>query len=129
MNDVPGVMPCYKSLTPLLCKSCDNVWNVELDFVNCLQQALEAAVVKGGDRPVEKSDARAIQSAVMWATGAPPTAGGLAAAAMSAADLNPRVPSADKTTLADILMVCFSACHYLPEFNFKRCSFSDLWYL
>ncbi|KAG0615805.1 hypothetical protein M758_5G068000 [Ceratodon purpureus] len=66
--------------------------------------ALEAAAVGGGDRPVEKSDARAIQSAVMRATGAPPMAGGLAAAAMSAADLNPRVPSADKTTLADILM-------------------------
>ena len=58
---------------------------------------------------MEKSDAGAIQSAVKRATGAPPTAGGLAAAAMSAADLNSRVPSADKTTLADILMVCFSA--------------------
>jgi hypothetical protein len=53
---------------------------------------------------VDKSDARAIQSAVQRATGGPPTAGGLAAAAMSAADLNPRVPTADKTTLADILM-------------------------
>jgi hypothetical protein len=66
--------------------------------------ALEAAAVGAGDRPVEKSDARAIQSAVQRATGAPATAGGLAAAAMSAADLNPRVASADKTTLADILM-------------------------
>ena len=74
-----------------------------------LSQALEAAAVEGGQRPVEKSDAGAIQSAVKRATGAPPTAGGLAAAAMSAADLNSRVPSADKTTLADILMVCFSA--------------------
>lgn len=66
--------------------------------------ALEAAAIGGGDRPVEQSDARAIQSAVMRATGAPPTAGGLAAAAMSAAELNKRVPSSDRTTLADILM-------------------------
>jgi len=56
---------------------------------------------------VGKSDARAIQSAVMRATGAPPTAGGLAAVAMAAAEINARVPSVDKTTLADILMVCF----------------------
>ncbi|KAG0564876.1 hypothetical protein KC19_8G146900 [Ceratodon purpureus] len=66
--------------------------------------ALEAAAVGAGDRPVEKSDARAIQSAVQRATGATPTAGGLVAAAMSAADLNLRVPTADKTTLEDILM-------------------------
>jgi hypothetical protein len=66
--------------------------------------ALEAAAVGGGERPVGQSDARAIQSAVMRATGAPPTAGGLAATAMSAAELNLRVPSSDKTTLADILM-------------------------
>jgi hypothetical protein len=66
--------------------------------------ALEAAAVGASDRPVGENDARAIQSAVMRATGAPPRAGGVAAAAMSAADLNPRVPSADKTTLADFLM-------------------------
>jgi hypothetical protein len=41
---------------------------------------------------------------VQRATGAPPAAGGLAAVAMSAATLNPRVASAEKTTLADILM-------------------------
>jgi len=86
---------------------------------------LEAAAVGAGDRPVEKSDARAIQSAVQRATGAPATAGGLAAAAMSAADLNPRVASADKTTLADILMVRFSACqHRLPE----RYRVASLWH-
>lgn len=66
--------------------------------------ALEAAAVGGGDRPVDMSDARAIQSAVQRATGGPATAGGLAASAMSAASLNPRVKTADKTTLADILM-------------------------
>jgi hypothetical protein len=91
-----------------------------------LSQALEAAAVEGGQRPVEKSDARAIQSAVKRATGAPPTAGGLAAAAMSAADLNSRVPSADKTTLADILMVCFSVCRYLPIFSLGRHSLPNL---
>jgi len=66
--------------------------------------ALEAAAVGAGDKPVDLSDARAIQSAVQRATGGPATAGGLAAAAMSAASLNPRVKTADKTTLADILM-------------------------
>jgi len=68
-----------------------------------------------GNRPVEKSDARAIQSAVMRATGGPPLAGGLAATAMAAADINARVPSVDKTTVADILMVCFLA--YQPRFR------------
>lgn len=37
--------------------------------------ALEGAALIG-NRPVGQSDARAIQSAVMWATGAPPAAGG-----------------------------------------------------
>lgn len=68
-------------------------------------QALEAAAVGGGDRPVDQSDARAIQSAVVRATGHAPIAGGLAATAQSAADLNTRCPTADKTTLADLLMV------------------------
>lgn len=68
-------------------------------------QALEAAAVGGGDRPVEQSDARAIQSAVVRATGHAPIAGGLGATAQSAADLNPRCPTADKTTLSDLLMV------------------------
>ena len=88
--------------------------------MNFLLQALEAAAVGAGDRPVGKNDARAIQSAVMRATGAPPMAGGLAAAAMSAADLNPRVQSADKTTLADILMVCFFVCRYPLTLNSGR---------
>lgn len=86
---------------------------------------MEAAAVGAGDRPLEKCDARAIQSAVQRATGAPPTAGGLAAAAMSAADLNPRCATADKITLADILMVCFSARqHRLPE----RYRVESLWH-
>ena len=74
-------------------------------------QALEAAAVGGGDRPVDQSDARAIQSAVVRATGHAPIAGGLAATAQSAADLNTRCPTADKTTLADLLMVSIiSSC-------------------
>jgi hypothetical protein len=85
--------------------------------------------VGAGDKPVDKSDARAIQSAVQRATGGPPTAGGLAAAAMSAADLNPRVPTADKTTLADILMVCSLAHHHrLPAFNLARHRLYNLWH-
>ena len=93
-------------------------------------QALEAAAVGAGDKPLDKNDARAIQSAVQSATGAPPTAGGLAAAAMSAADKNSRMPTADRTTLADILMVCFSA--YYPRisaFDLEKYRLSNLWHL
>ena len=56
--------------------------------------------------PIEPSDARAIQSAEMRATGVPISGGGgLASAAQSAADVNPRVENQAKTTLGDVLMV------------------------
>jgi hypothetical protein len=68
-------------------------------------EALEAAAVGAGDKPVQPSDARAIQSAEARATGIPGgIPGGLAAFAQSAAELNPRVTESEKTTISDILM-------------------------
>lgn len=68
-------------------------------------EALEAAAVGAGDKPVQPSDARAIQSAEARATGIPGgIPGGLAASAQSAAELNPRVTDSEKTTISDILM-------------------------
>lgn len=70
-------------------------------------EALEAAALTAGRKPVEWSDAAAIQAAEVRATGRTAIVpGGVAAAAQSAASLNARTPRAeDKTTLADILGV------------------------
>ncbi|KAK3441787.1 hypothetical protein EUGRSUZ_B01734 [Eucalyptus grandis] len=68
-------------------------------------EALEAAALTAGQKPVEWSDAAAIQAAEVRATGRTTIVpGGVAAAAQAAATLNARTPRAeDKTTLADIL--------------------------
>ncbi|CAN8255684.1 unnamed protein product [Cochlearia groenlandica] len=68
-------------------------------------EALEAAVLTAGDKPVEWSDAAAIQAAEVRATGRTNIMpGGVAASAQSAATLNARSTSSDdKTTLADVL--------------------------
>ncbi|EOA22458.1 hypothetical protein CARUB_v10003106mg [Capsella rubella] len=68
-------------------------------------EALEAAVLTAGNKPVEWSDAAAIQAAEVRATGRTNIMpGGVAASAQSAATLNARVTSEDdKTTLADVL--------------------------
>ncbi|KFK26460.1 hypothetical protein AALP_AA8G252100 [Arabis alpina] len=68
-------------------------------------EALEAAVLTAGNKPVEWSDAAAIQAAEVRATGRTNIMpGGVAASAQSAATLNARVTSDDeKTTLADVL--------------------------
>ncbi|XP_010421659.1 PREDICTED: late embryogenesis abundant protein 47-like [Camelina sativa] len=68
-------------------------------------EALEAAVLTAGNKPVEWSDAAAIQAAEVRATGRTNIMpGGVAASAQSAATLNSRVTSEDeKTTLADVL--------------------------
>lgn len=68
-------------------------------------QALEAAAIKKGEKPIDLNDARAIQSAEKRATGNPITQkGGLAATAQAAAELNPRVNDVGKTTLSNILL-------------------------
>ena len=71
-------------------------------------EALEATAMTAGKKPVEWSDAAAIQAAEVRATGRTNIVpGGVAAAAQSAATLNARTTrDEDKTTLGDILAVC-----------------------
>ncbi|OAY44155.1 late embryogenesis abundant protein 47 [Manihot esculenta] len=68
-------------------------------------EALEATALTAGQKPVEWSDAAAIQAAEVRATGRTTISpGGVAAAAQSAATLNARTArDEDKTKLADIL--------------------------
>ncbi|OIW12661.1 hypothetical protein TanjilG_24594 [Lupinus angustifolius] len=69
-------------------------------------EALEAsALTSAGDKPLDMSDAAAIQAAEMRATGKNETeAGGLGAIAQSAATKNTRIlPFTEKTTLSDVL--------------------------
>lgn len=70
-------------------------------------EALEATVLTAGKKPVEWSDAAAIQAAEVRATGRTNIVpGGVAAAAQSAATLNARITKEeDKTKLGDILAV------------------------
>lgn len=70
--------------------------------------ALEAAARASGEKPVDHSDAAAIQAAEVRATGSNVTTpGGLAASAQSAADYNQTVSLGDddKVKLGTILMV------------------------
>ncbi|MED6134833.1 hypothetical protein PIB30_040614 [Stylosanthes scabra] len=69
-------------------------------------EALEATALSAGKKPVEWSDAAAIQAAEVRATGRTNIVpGGIAAAAQSAATLNARtVRDEEKTTLGDILV-------------------------
>ncbi|WJX12144.1 hypothetical protein P8452_02673 [Trifolium repens] len=69
-------------------------------------EALEASgLTQAGDKPLEQSDAAAIQAAEMRATGKNHTEpGGLGAIAQSAATKNTRtMPALQKTTLADVV--------------------------
>lgn len=70
-------------------------------------EALEATALTAGQKPVEWSDAAAIQAAEVRATGRTNIVpGGVAAAAQSAATLNARTTKEeDKTKLGDILAV------------------------
>lgn len=70
-------------------------------------EALEAAAWTAGEKPVEQSDAAAIQAAEVRATGLNETLpGGVAAAAQAAAVSNLRATrEEDKTKLADIVSV------------------------
>lgn len=68
-------------------------------------EALEAAAISVGDKPVDMSDAAAIQAAEVRATGrAQVMPDGIGAEAQSAATLNPQIMrDQDKTKLGDIL--------------------------
>ena len=73
-------------------------------------QALEATAHTAGDKPVDESDAAAIQAAEVRATGSNVVIpGGLAASAQSAAAFNAGVSKdEDKIKLKDILIVCLN---------------------
>ncbi|KAL6005242.1 hypothetical protein ACLOJK_005804 [Asimina triloba] len=68
-------------------------------------QALEASALTAGYKPVEQSDAAAIQAAEARATGRNvPAPGGVASTAQSAATMNERtIRDEDKTKLAEVL--------------------------
>ena len=72
-------------------------------------EALEATTMNAGQKPVDRSDAAAIQAAKVRATRQINIVpGGVAAAAQSAASLNARATSTDeKTKLANILVVIY----------------------
>lgn len=75
---------------------------LERDAVT-IGEALEATALSAGEKPVDHSDAAAIQAAEMRASGTIHP-GGVAAAAQSAADHNAST-MANKTLLSDVLMV------------------------
>ncbi|KAK6940796.1 Late embryogenesis abundant protein, SMP subgroup domain [Dillenia turbinata] len=68
-------------------------------------EALEATTMSAGDKPIDQSDAAAIQAAEVRATGVNViTTGGVAAQAQSAAVANAHtMRDKDKTTLSDVL--------------------------
>ncbi|KAI6695555.1 hypothetical protein NL676_023265 [Syzygium grande] len=70
-------------------------------------EALEASALSAGDKPLEHSDAAAIQAAEVRATGNNETVpGGIASLAQATATRNTRTAAnEDKTKLADVLMV------------------------
>lgn len=71
-------------------------------------EALEAVALTAGDKPVEQSDAAAIQAAEVRATGQNVLIpGGVASAAQAAASLNAQtIRDEDKIKLGDVLTVC-----------------------
>ncbi|MBA0832035.1 hypothetical protein Goarm_016451 [Gossypium armourianum] len=68
-------------------------------------EALEAAAISAADKPIDQSDAAAIQAAEMRATGSSEiTPGGIASEAQSAATRNARTQRfEDQATLSDVL--------------------------
>lgn len=83
-------------------------------------EALEATALTAGHRPVDYSDAAAIQAAEVRATGRTNIVpGGVAAAAQSAATRNARLPrDEDKTKLGEILSVNLLFTHPFFIYNF-----------
>ncbi|KAL8138970.1 hypothetical protein V2J09_004971 [Rumex salicifolius] len=77
---------------------------LEKDAVT-IGEALEAAALSAGDKPVDQSDASAIQAAEMRALGTNTTpSNGLGSEAQRAATLNARTPNPTMmTTIADVL--------------------------
>ncbi|KAG0451054.1 hypothetical protein HPP92_026621 [Vanilla planifolia] len=68
-------------------------------------EALEGAALMQGDKPIEQSDAAAVQAAEARATGPKTLLGGVASAAQSAANVNTRISrEEDKIAIGDVLM-------------------------
>ena len=80
--------------------------------------ALEATALSAGDKPVDQSDAAAIQATEMRATGTNEISpGGVGATAQSAATRNVRaMRDEDKTKLSDVLEVIID--HFLIDSPF-----------
>lgn len=72
-------------------------------------EALEATALTSWNRPVDQSDAAAIQAAEVRATGRGDVMpGGIGAEAQAAATLNTQIMrDEDKTKLGDVLVVCY----------------------
>lgn len=82
-------------------------------------EALEATALSLGDKPVDQSDAAAIQAAEMRAIGINLTQpGGIGAVAQSAATQNTRtMAERHKTTISDVLGVNSNVEYELRSFN------------
>lgn len=95
-----------KLVTPAPVAMADPPGALDKDAVT-IGRALVAVVAMAGDRPVDQSDAAAIQVAETCATGSDATVpGGVAAAAQSAADQNDRaLRDEDKIKLRNVLTV------------------------
>jgi hypothetical protein len=95
-----------KMVTPAPVAMTDPPGALDKDAVT-IGRALEAVVAMAGDRPVDQSDAAAIQVAETCATGSHATIpGGVAAAAQSAADQNAgALRDEDKVKLRNVLSV------------------------
>ncbi|KAK9086833.1 hypothetical protein Syun_029227 [Stephania yunnanensis] len=107
-NRLPGtsyrnrVVDEHSRLIPVVARS--PVKALDRDAIT-IGEALEATALMAGDKPVEVSDAAAIQAAEVRAAGTSMVApGGIAASAQAAASANQRSSGQQvKTTLADVL--------------------------
>lgn len=78
-------------------------------------EALEHAALTAGDKPVDVSDAAAIQAAEVRASGFP-HAGGVTAVAQSAANLNARTMGVDdKIKLGEVVAVSNGVADFVPS--------------
>lgn len=84
-----------------------DVVGLNLQSAITIGEALEATVQTAGNKPVDQSDAAAIQAAEVRASGSNVVApGGIAASAQSAADHNANIErDEDKIKLVDVLAV------------------------
>ncbi|RLN17377.1 hypothetical protein C2845_PM02G05200 [Panicum miliaceum] len=104
VSESVGGQVVARFVTPAAVVLADPPGALDQDAVT-IGRALEAVAATVGDKPVDQSDAAAVQAAEMCATGASVTApGGVSAAAQAAADHNARAArDEDKVKLRDVL--------------------------